>query len=94
MFALRPKAGRVHQKGTDVKGAKLRAEDVAEIKRELALATVDDGTAARLARKFKVSDSTIASIRAGRTWGWLEVKKPTDERQIDMFSEQKLKGQK
>jgi hypothetical protein len=86
MFPLKPKVGKVHQKGSDIKSAKLLSEDVAEIKRQLALALVDDGTAARLARIYKVSQSTIASIKAGRTWAWLEVEKPIDQRQIDLFS--------
>ena len=78
----------IARKGSEIKTAKLREVDVVEIKRQLSLALVDDGTAARLARAFNVSDSTIASIKAGRTWGWLEVRKPIDLRQTDMFSEQ------
>jgi hypothetical protein len=79
--------GGIPRKGSEIKSAKLREVDVVEIKRQLSLALVDDGTAARLARAFNVSDSTIASIKAGRTWGWLEVRKPIDLRQTDMFSE-------
>ena len=80
--------GGIARKGSEIKTAKLREVDVVEIKRQLSLVLVDDGTAARLARAFNVSDSTIASIKAGRTWGWLEVRKPIDLRQTDMFSEQ------
>ncbi|MDQ7981880.1 hypothetical protein QYH69_32170 [Paraburkholderia sp. SARCC-3016] len=80
--------GGIARKGSEIKTAKLREVDVVEIKRQLSLAPVDDGTAARLARAFNVSESTIASIKAGRTWGWLEVRKPIDLRQTDMFSEQ------
>jgi hypothetical protein len=79
--------GGIVRKGSEIKNAKLREVDVVEIKRQLSLALVDDGTAARLARAFKVSDSTIASIKAGRTWGWLEVRNPVDLRQTDLFSE-------
>ena len=79
--------GGIARKGSEIKTAKLREVDVVEIKRQLSLALVDDGTAARLARAFNVSASTIASIKAGRTWGWLEVRKPIDLRQTDMFSE-------
>lgn len=79
--------GGIPRKGSEIKTAKLREVDVVEIKRQLSLALVDDGTATRLARAFNVSDSTIASIKAGRTWGWLEVRKPFDLRQTDMFSE-------
>lgn len=87
MGVLKHGRGGVTRKGSEIKTAKLREVDVVEIKRRLSLALVDDGTAARLARAFNVSDSTIASIKAGRTWGWLEVRKPIDLRQTDMFSE-------
>lgn len=82
-----PKRGRggVTRKGSEIKTAKLREVDVVEIKRRLSLARPGDGTAARAARDFKVTDSTISSIAAGRTWGWLEVRKPIDFRQTDMF---------
>lgn len=78
--------GGIARKGSEIKTAKLREVDVVEIKRRLSLALPGDGTAARAARDFKVSDSTISSIAAGRTWSWLEVRKPIDLRQQDMFT--------
>ena len=86
MSASRPLGG-VARKGSEIKTAKLREVDVVEIKRRLSRAIPGDGTASRAARDFKVSDSTISSIWTGRTWGWLEVRKPIDLRQTDMFSE-------
>jgi hypothetical protein len=87
MGVLKRGRGGITRKGSEIKTAKLREVDVVEIKRRLSLALPGDGTAARAARDFKVSDSTISSIAAGRTWGWLEVRKPIDLRQTDMFSE-------